>query len=340
MMSEPFTTTRFQTPPTSRNPSDETLSGNIGDAGTAKGGTFARITGEDELSSLTLAELAALASAKASQRIQLQARLLSLQCRKPRTTKTPPKLAYFSPPASPCSSQVSTIPDTDILDADPEVPDLDTRILSFALSRSKVLTSHALSNLFRLSGVTTFQARELSGETLLGLRFDVFSSGGRKFVTPVYVLLELRKVEKGAEKCFVVARHSVPAFLGLSELAMKHLPTKGSQDLVRFVKELRRRIRRWRVRTDAMEDLKTTAKAAIAEGWKRKVEKVEADAEVALVTIQWSNGAEARCRVDEKGDISKAVVTDRKGIRITEMEQKTKGSLKTLPQRMGWIQDL
>jgi hypothetical protein len=166
----------------------------------------------------------------------------------------------------------------------------------------------------------------------------VFSPGGRRFVTPVYVLLELRQVEKAAEKCFVVARHSAPAFLGLAELAGKYLPAKGNQDLVRFVKEFRRRVLRWKRRADEAGGVREAAKAAGGEGWKRKVQKVEYDAEVALVTIKWDSGAEARCRVDEKGDIFKAVVMDRKGVRLVEMEHEMKGALKALPQRMGWIQ--
>jgi hypothetical protein len=273
------------------------------------------------------------ASAKASHRIQLHSRLLSLQCRKP-LSALEPTLTTTTPSSSPNASQVSTIPD-----AAPDAPDLDTRILSFALSRSKALTSHALSNLFRLSGVTTFQARELSGETLLGLRFDVFSPGIKRFVTPVYVLLDLRTVEKGAEKVYVVARHSAPAFLGLSELAGKHLPVKGPQDLARFVKELRRRVRRWRARVDAVDAVKKCAMSTNGEGWKNKVEKVDSDAEVSLVTVKWDSGAEARCVVDEKGDISKVVAMDRKRVRMVHMEMEVKGSLKTLPQRMGWHQD-
>jgi hypothetical protein len=305
----------------------------------------------DELSSLSLSELAErgtfllllsspgiankqfVASEKAALRIQLQARLLALRSQKPLSTANAAPSSQLSPPPSPSSSQASTIPDTA-----PEIPELDSRILSFALSRSKALTTHTLSNLYRLCGVTTFQARELSGETLLGLRFDVFSPGGKRFVTPVYVLLELRQVEKGAEKFFVVARHSAPAFLGLAELAGRYLPAKGNQDLVRFVKEFRRRVLRWRRRADEAEAAKEAANAASGEGWKKKVEKVEYDAEVALITVKWDSGTEARCRVDEKGDIFKAVATDRKGVRLVEVEQEMKGALKALPQRMGWTQ--
>jgi len=181
-----------------------------------------------------------------------------------------------------------------------------------------------------MAGVTTFSAREVTGETLLGLRFEVFSRGERRYMTPVYVLVELKPTEKGGEPVFVVARHSAPAFLGVVELAGRYLPPKGRQDLTRFVREVNRRVARWRRRVDAAERFKRTALAV------GKAETVEFDDEVTLLVIKWKSGAEANCRVDERGEVLRVVATSRKGARNAEAEGQMKGKLAELAVRLQW----
>jgi len=182
-----------------------------------------------------------------------------------------------------------------------------------------------------MAGVTTFSAREATGETLLGLRFEVFSRGERRYLTPIYVLVELKPTEKGGEPVFVVARHSAPAFLGVMELAGRYLPPKGKQDLTRFVREVNRRVGRWRRRVDAAEKFK---QIAIAVG---KAQAVEVDDEVALLVIKWKSGAEAKCKVDERGEVVKVVTTSRKGARNAEAEGQMKGKLAGLAARFQWV---
>ena len=179
--------------------------------------------------------------------------------------------------------------------------------------------------------MTTFSAREATGETLLGLRFEVFSRGERRYLTPIYVLVELKPTEKGGEPVFVVARHSAPAFLGVMELAGRYLPPKGKQDLTRFVREVNRRVGRWRRRVDAAEKFK---QIAIAVG---KAQAVEVDDEVALLVIKWKSGAEAKCKVDERGEVVKVVTTSRKGARNAEAEEQMKGKLAGLAARFQWV---
>jgi len=146
-------------------------------------------------------------------------------------------------------------------------------------------------------------------------------------------------VEKGGGKVWIVARHSAAAFLGVPELAGRYLPTgkgEGRQQVERFAREVRRRVVRWRKRIDMAEGIKEAAKVANGEGWVSRVEQVEWDTEVALVVVKWANGTEARCRIDEKGEIVKAVVMERKGKRLVEDERTMKGSLSGLPGRLRW----
>ena len=129
------------------------------------------------------------------------------------------------------ASLLSTIPDADPEEeareglqplSPPLQPGLDARILALALSRSKAATKHMLGSLHRMEGVTAFSAKELSGETLLGIRIDTQSRRGSTFGKPVYVLLEHRAI--GNATTWVVARHSVPAWIGIIELARAFLP--------------------------------------------------------------------------------------------------------------------
>ncbi|KAF8542203.1 hypothetical protein BDD12DRAFT_941848 [Trichophaea hybrida] len=247
------------------------------------------------------------ASASAS-RIKLQARLLSLRAQRPVSSICP--TISTSPSTSPNASQVSTIPDAGRTPSD-ETPSLDAQILSFALSRGKALTDHTLHNLYRIAGITTFAAQEITGEKLFGIRIDVFSARERKFGKPVYIMLENKVVEKGGSKVWIVARHSAGAFLGVAELAGRYL--HGGKGVGVFLKEVRRRVLRWRRRVDVAEGVREAAMAAGGEGWVERVERVGWDEGVASVVMKWVDGEEAHCRIDEKGGLWVRLSRGRRG---------------------------
>lgn len=249
-------------------------------------------------------------------------------------------------------SLLSTIPDADpeeeareLEGLQPQSPplqaDLDARILALALSRSKAATKHMLSNLHRMEGVTAFSAKELSGETLLGIRIDAQSRRDSTFGKPVYVLLEHRAV--GNATAWVVARHSAPAWIGVIELARAFLPppppaaatpppaAKGGgavarQSVERFVKAVRARVVRWLRRVDAVETLREVVRGGAV---------IECDKEAAALTVRWADGTVGRCALDEKGDVARAVVTEKGGRRVVKKERAMRGSLEGLAARLA-----
>ena len=199
-----------------------------------------------------------------------------------------------------------------------------------------------LSNLHRMEGVTAFSAKELSGETLLGIRIDAQSRRDSTFGKPVYVLLEHRAIGSGATATtvWVVARHSAPAWIGVIELARTFLPppaaaappatVKGAvarQSVERFVKAVRGRVIRWVRRADAVETLREVVRDAA----------IECDKEAAALTVRWTDGTVGRCALDEKGDVARAVVTKEDGRRVVGKERTMKGSLEGLPARLAGI---
>ena len=199
-----------------------------------------------------------------------------------------------------------------------------------------------LSNLHRMEGVTAFSAKELSGETLLGIRIDAQSRRDGTFSKPVYVLLEHRAV--GNATTWVVARHSAPAWIGVIELARAFLPpppaaaaaaippaAKGAgavarQNVERFVKAVRARVVRWVRRVDAVETLREAFRGGAV---------IECDKEAATLTVRWADGTVGRCALDEKGDVARAVVTEKGGRRVVKKERAMKGSLEGLAARLA-----
>lgn len=109
-----------------------------------------------------------------------------------------------------------------------------------------------------------------------------------------------------------------------------------------FARKLRTRVVRHRRRLAAAEDLKATALKAgrigdVMEEWTRRVERVEWDLPVELVTIRWMNGAEGLLRIEESGDVKKVTLKDSKGRRKADLETRIKGHLVSLPARIGWV---
>ncbi|KAI5779082.1 hypothetical protein EDC01DRAFT_776634 [Geopyxis carbonaria] len=240
--------------------------------------------------------------------------------------------------ATPPSSLASTI-------VDPAPHPSDDEILSLALSRSSALNTHNLTRLHRLAGVTTFRMREpgQGGENLLGVRIEAFSQSKRSFEKPEYLFLRL-----DGNESWVLVRHSVPAFVGTAKLAEMYLPlpAKGAprpvQKLDELIKQVRLRILKWRRREEMVESIRASAKAAgtvgdVTESWTVRVDSVWWDKEVTKVEIRWGNGMLVEMAVDATGDITKAVMKNRKGDRKRDIERTLIGPLESLPTKMGWI---
>ncbi|KAI5816331.1 Cenp-O kinetochore centromere component-domain-containing protein [Pyronema omphalodes] len=255
--------------------------------------------------------------------LTLRSRLASLRAQHPVSSSTPTDSPLIPTPA-----------DT-----------LDSRILNYTLHSASSFNLAVTTNLYRLSGVTTFTCRELSGQTLLGIRFETFAGDGR-FGKPVYVMLEQRrnKHTKNGEATWGVARHSAPAWINIGELERKWLPVgekvQAKQDVRAFVREVRRRVELWGRRKRAVEGLvkvvgRVRERMETGDG-RGRVKEVETDREVGLLTVRWEDGREAKARVDERGRVARVVVVDKNAKRDGDLERRMRGTLEGLAERLGW----
>ncbi|KAJ5198179.1 uncharacterized protein N7498_007296 [Penicillium cinerascens] len=207
---------------------------------------------------------------------------------------------------------------------------------------------HSDSNHYRIAfGATAFLFKDPSPTTndnLLGVRLDICARNGR-FAKPYYVLLRRERVRGKDEKRLRVHRHTIPTFISIAKLENAFLPFPGSkvqrgeesededaealkpwkghgarkQDLRGFVRELRRELAAWHMRTDAVEFLRERlgldegSQSAPAERLSPVtdtgvVSLAPTAVEARYVRLEWEDGRVGRFKLSNSGLVERAVV--------------------------------
>lgn len=234
--------------------------------------------------------------------------------------------------------------------------------------------SHTQANRHRVAfSATSFPFKDPSPHSdspnLLGVRIDICTRDGT-FVKPYYVLLKRVGPDK---KALRVHRHTIPVFIPLGQLEERYLPVpsgkddKGEnlkpwkrrrQDLRRLVRELRRELVSWHLRTDSAAWLREElgiaerergnekdAEAASRVGGDgaslaRTLGIVSLDAtsiEARYIRIEWSDGRVGRIKLSNRGFVEQAVVMDGDGKDVSTAALFTGGDgrVETLLQRLA-----
>ncbi|KAJ5153160.1 uncharacterized protein N7482_009638 [Penicillium canariense] len=215
---------------------------------------------------------------------------------------------------------------------------------------------HSELNHYRIGfGTTAFPFKDPSPaaptESLLGVRIDICARNGR-FAKPYYVLLKSEHARGEVKKRLCVHRHTIPAFIALSKLESVYLPfpvsrkvqgeddhgeesdgeaiealkpvqkgrnAGGKQDLRGFVRELRRELVAWHLRTDAIELLREKLGLS-EESQLDPAERLSPEArggivslaltalEARYVRMEWEDGRVGRFKLSNTGIVERAVV--------------------------------
>jgi central kinetochore subunit Mal2/MCM21 len=201
---------------------------------------------------------------------------------------------------------------------------------------------HSESNHYRIAfGATAFPFKDPSPNTndnLLGVRLDVCARNGQ-FAKPYYVLLRQERVRGSNGKRLRVHRHTVPAFISMSKLESVFLSFPGpwkaradddveeenlkpwkeqtrKQDLRGFVRELRRELVAWHMRSDAVEFLREKLGLRDAVSGERAspvegtgvVSLTSTAVEARYVRLEWEDGRVGRFKLSNAGLVERAVV--------------------------------
>ncbi|KAJ5119997.1 hypothetical protein N7448_010666 [Penicillium atrosanguineum] len=204
---------------------------------------------------------------------------------------------------------------------------------------------HSECNHYRIAfGATAFPFQDPSptaNDNLLGVRLDVCARNGQ-FAKPYYVLLRRERVRGGNEKRLRVHRHTVPAFISMSKLEGAFLPFPGSgkerveeseegenlkpwkgqerkQDLRGFVRELRRELVAWHMRTDAVDflreklgletgSLSSSSERALPVEGTGVMSLASTAVEARYVRLEWEDGRVGRFKLSNTGLVERAVV--------------------------------
>ncbi|KAJ5885083.1 Centromere protein Cenp-O [Penicillium taxi] len=215
---------------------------------------------------------------------------------------------------------------------------------------ARAADKHSESNHYRIAfGTTAFPFKDpsstASSKNMLGVRIDVCARNG-KFQKPYYILLKRERNGTEKEKKFKVHRHTIPAFISMSKLESAYLPSskrghedeecregialkpwKASQvrkqDLRGFVRELRRELVAWHLRTDAiahlrerlgLEDDTSSQSERVSPETKAGLISLEATAiEASYVRVEWEDGRVGRFKLTSGGVVERAVVIGDQG---------------------------
>lgn len=194
-------------------------------------------------------------------------------------------------------------------------------------------------------GATAFPFQDPSPtakDNLLGVRLDVCARNGQ-FAKPYYVLLRRERVRGGNEKRLRVHKHTVPAFISMSKLEGVFLPFPSSgkerveeseegenlkpwkgqemkQDLRGFVRELRRELVAWHMRSDAVDFLREklglgdtrsssgSDERAVTVDGTGVVSLASTAVEARYVRLEWEDGRVGRFKLSNAGLVERAVV--------------------------------
>ncbi|KAJ5886647.1 uncharacterized protein N7473_009321 [Penicillium subrubescens] len=239
---------------------------------------------------------------------------------------------------------------------------------------------HSDSNHHRIAfGTTAFPFKDpgsVGSSSLLGVRIDVCVRGGR-FAKPYYVLLKSERVKGEKERRLRVYRHTVPAFIDIARVEGVYLSFPGSgksqsqegdsddeaensealkgarksgrrQDLRGFVRELRRELVAWHLRSDAIELLREKLGLSEEEAQIDPAERLSPEArggivalaatavEARYVRLEWEDGRVGRFKLSNGGIVERAVVIGDDG-RDKQMEDAMTGGggrVETLLERL------
>lgn len=217
---------------------------------------------------------------------------------------------------------------------------------------------HSESNHYRIAfGTTAFPFKDPSPsappDTLLGVRIDVCTRTGH-FAKPYYVLLR-RERERERSARLRVHRHTIPTFISISKLERVYLPSPGSshdravegadteddvarskalrdrarssrrQDLRGFVRELRRELVAWHLRSDAVELLRERLGLSDGGVLPDGVERLSPESKAGVVSLaptavearyvrlEWEDGRVGRFKLSNTGIVERAVVIGDRG---------------------------
>ncbi|KAJ5111048.1 hypothetical protein N7532_001583 [Penicillium argentinense] len=199
--------------------------------------------------------------------------------------------------------------------------------------------NHSVTNHHRIAfGATAFPFKDPSpsapDENLLGVRIDVCARNGR-FAKPYYVLLKRERAHGEKGKRFRVYRHTIPTFISVGRLEGVYLSFPSSegesdeeegplkvlkagarkQDLRGFVRELRREVVAWHVRTDAVESLREKLGLGMEDGESAQspvnslgIVSLEATAiEARYVRMEYEDGRVGRFKLSNSGIVERAI---------------------------------
>jgi len=190
-----------------------------------------------------------------------------------------------------------------------------------ALSASK--QAHDQRAIYRIgSPVTTFRAQDpdpnaVDGGAVLGLRIEVVSRA--RFLRPYYVFLNR---PYAGSRALRVHRHTLPPSVPVGALAARHLPAPGGegaappQDLLRFVRALRRDVVRFHHRLSCVEDMRRAVglrKGADPAAQGAVLDVAATDVEARQVKIDWADGRVGRLVIADDGRVEKMVVFGERG---------------------------
>jgi central kinetochore subunit Mal2/MCM21 len=252
--------------------------------------------------------------------------------------------------------QVSTVllgPSTNALLA-PATPDLTSvpALLTPSQENTRAALSehvkrhaaHNTQSLYRAcAGITTFRMRDpdpkaVDGGNVLGVRIDVVTRA--RFAKPYYLLLN--RPWDGQKQYWRLHRHTVPPAVPVEAIAARCLPAPPKksqaaigdvddgqivrhvkkQDLIKFVRTLRRDMVRYHNRIAGVADLRHAAglditgrkpKSRSGAGGGSIADISPADSAAKQIKIDWADGKSGRLVLDEDGHVTKFVILNEQG---------------------------
>lgn len=166
------------------------------------------------------------------------------------------------------------------------------------------------------TGMTAFRVKDpdpnaINDGNILGIRLDVLSILKREYTTPYFLFFQ--QISTGRLK---LHQHTIPAFLPLRPLLRRYSLADSvddndghkDQNLVAFVRAVRKQLVEMVRRTDAIETLKSKA-LLLPEAGQYRIKKVNAtDPSAQELGLQLHNGAIVRIRLSHSPTVAKCSV--------------------------------
>lgn len=149
-------------------------------------------------------------------------------------------------------------------------------------------------NIFRFGGITAFPLNPFlfeENDEIIGLRFDIFSHYGSKFITPHYVILrKMKYTDKSQETTmkWEVYRHTLPVYIPISEYS-ECLQEDEETAFAKFTSKIRGHLIQVQYKHDKFDSLQNIKYDHISKSGPTKskaiVEKLEKDLQCQRVNI-------------------------------------------------------